>query len=559
MEMQMIGPLGKVTGSCTWLRDTEKRWSFLVDCGMQQGEKSAANWNSGAEWPFDLNDIQFVALTHAHIDHCGLIPELYRRGFAGPVYCTPTTRKLSQALLFDAARLAGTPFSESDVDRIKWRDDRIDRLGGYHPVETDLFLRFFRSGHIVGATSICVIWGTPGTEQRSIVFSGDVGPGSEDHETLPFLRFPMHPKPANYAVIESTYGNVVRPPEEYNPEKRRARLIELLDRTVKSDGTLAVAAFSVGRTQDIMFDLHHIVAASPGKYDAVEFLLDSPLAAKVNAITLEALNESSITPSTGKVRPNWLGKQLFRDLGLSPYEKQDMKDARRICEMTLRLQGENHGRNIHSGNQIARDWHPIFGECSNREARLNAQDNRPRVVLFSSGSCDGGPAAAWLPRLLRSNQNTVVLTGFAPATSVAAQLLALEHVPIDQRQLLAGAVQWLTTQGDTTHAIDICDIEAAITSIHGYSAHADQRDLVNWVFQTHRGKTRQAMGQTIFINHGVAHASTALKQALQNRACEWSLPVEVSTPSQGQGWISLDTATTGDGTTAYPCRAEISS
>lgn len=540
MDVQFIGPLGKVTGSCTWMRDIEKGWSFLIDCGMQQGENSAEDWNSGAAWPFDPREIQFVALTHAHIDHSGLIPELYRQGFKGQVYCTTPTRKLSQVLLADAARLPGTPYQEADIMNIDWKDDRIKSQGGYTPVATDLFLRFFRSGHIVGASSISVVWGAPGTEQKSIVFSGDVGPGAEDHETLPFLRFPLHPKPGNFAVVESTYGNVVRPDCDADPKHRRAHLTDLIDRTIQANGTLAIAAFSVGRTQDILFDLHHIVATDPEKYHSVQFLLDSPMACKINAITLEALTESTTSATTKKVRPAWLGKQLFRELGLHRHDKQGMKDARAICRMTLNFKDTVEDCKIQTGNSVARNWRPIFAQCADRSTHLKGQIQGPRVIVFSSGTCDGGPATQWLPHLLQSDRNIIALSGFAPPNSIGGQLLALKEVPVDQRQLHMSSILWKTPDGAATHGIDICDIEAHVTAIHGYSAHADQKDLVNWVFEDHLGHTKQAMGQTVFLNHGTTRAASALQDALKNRAQEWQLQVDVVTPPSGQGWINLD-------------------
>ena len=121
MEIRFVGPLAKVTGSCTWMRDLVEGWNFLVDCGMQQGEYDKDTWNAGTRWPFDPLELKFVVLTHAHIDHSGLLPLLYRLGFDGEVWCSEETARIAEILLRDAARLPGSRYDEADVDRIRWR------------------------------------------------------------------------------------------------------------------------------------------------------------------------------------------------------------------------------------------------------------------------------------------------------------------------------------------------------------------------------------------------------------------------------------------------------
>jgi metallo-beta-lactamase family protein len=128
MEVCFGGPLGVVTGSCTW-RDIERDWNFLIDCGMQQGETTADEWNSGV-WPFDPAEIQFVVLTHAHIDHCGLIPVLYKKGFKGQIYCTEETKEIATYLLKDAASQSGGPFNRSDVDAVRWHEPGSEKQLG---------------------------------------------------------------------------------------------------------------------------------------------------------------------------------------------------------------------------------------------------------------------------------------------------------------------------------------------------------------------------------------------------------------------------------------------
>jgi len=539
MEIRFIGPLDKVTGSCTWMRDQSRGWSFLVDCGMQQGERSAKDWNACEDWPFQAADLQFVLLTHAHIDHSGLIPVLYRRGFKGTIYCTEETQKLAELLLRDAARFPDAPYSENDLELIKWRTPGgATKFGIYHPVDQDLFIRFFRSGHIVGAASVSIHWGPKGDDQKSIVFSGDVGPGSEDGEVLPFLRYPLHPKPGNFAVLESTYGSVVREESERSPTERRAQLKKLLDRILESGGTLALPAFSVGRTQDILFDIHYLVAENAERYGAIKYLLDSPTSAKVNAVTLEALKKTQLNPTTGKSRPLWMGKQVFRELGLDKNNREHFDFALDICSMTL---GNLDQRDVGGrfGNSVAGAWRPLFKQVKDR-ARQIQDENGPRVILMSSGTGDGGACASWLPALIQSERNIVALAGYCAATTVGGQLLTLMRAPIDQRKLHTGEIVWKHLDGSRSLSVPISHVRASITCLKGYSAHGDQTDLVNWLFENHRGNVRQVLGRTVFLQHGESKARNALQEALYERACDWDLDLNVVKPRDATRWFNLD-------------------
>lgn len=540
MEIRFIGPIGKVTGSCTWMRDQSKDWSFLIDCGMQQGERGSNEWNSGINWPFKPLELKFVVLTHAHIDHCGLIPELYKRGFSGTVYCTEETSELAKLLLRDAARFPETPYTEEDVDLIKWHTPgEKTKFGGYHPVDQDLFIRFFRTGHIIGAVSISIIWGNR-PHQRSIVFSGDIGPGSEDSEIMPFLRFPLHPTPGNFAVIESTYGSIVRDDNEKNPSVRRARLANLLDQILESEGTLAIPAFAVGRTQDLMFDLHQVVAENPNRYRRIRFLIDSPTATEVNKITSQALKEVEIKKNSGKIRPLWLGKQLFRELGLDKANPDHHAQVLDLCIQALNVSSDPKNIYHQYGNGVAQQWRKIFTEVDNREREIAKQNPGPRVVIMSSGTADGGPAATWLPALLKSEHNIVAMSGYCSPATIGGQLLELKTTPLDQRRLHPGRLTWAQENGKEPTSVSVRFIHAQIEQLHGYSAHGDQTDLLNWIFENHKGKIRQVVGDTVFIQHGTDHSRNALADAISQKSHEWDLKVSVIKPDDSSQWFNLE-------------------
>jgi len=540
MEIRFLGPLGKVTGSCAWMRDVDRGWNFLVDCGMQQGEPTAESWNTGDDWPFDPAELDFMVLTHAHTDHSGLIPELYKRGFKGTVYCTKETREVAMLLLRDAARFTETPYEEEDLEAIKWHaHGGKTKFGGYHPVSDDLFIQYFRSGHIIGAASVKVLWGPKGSDQKSIIFSGDIGPGAEDREVLPFLRYPLHPKPADFVVLESTYGDRVRDEGDKDPGKRRRQLKSLLDQVVESAGTLAIPAFAVGRTQEVMFDLHCVVASDPERYQRINFLLDSASGQKMNMITADALKEAQAIEHTGKVRPLWLGKQVFRDLGLDGKDPDHMQYVRDVCDMTFSQPGKDRKDGVAHGNSVARCWKGRFTWVKDRQAELNAPDTHPRVVVMGSGTADGGAAATWLPTLLQSDKNIVAMSGHCSPDTVGGQLLEIRKVEPKERAALSGQLTW-QSMGDRPRArLPMQLVRARITKLSGYSGHGDQTDLLNWVVHQYKGKS-QVMGRTVFLQHGEDRAREGLSQAINKKLDELDLAADVIQPDDASKWFDLE-------------------
>jgi len=534
MKIRFIGPLGKVTGSCTWMRDEAHGWNFLVDCGMQQGERTAAEWNACA-WPFDPAEIKFVILTHAHIDHCGLLPMLYKKGFKGLVYCSRETAEIAKILLRDAAELSDIGFTARDVDAVRWHEPHQPPLfGRFHPVDRDLFVRFFRSGHIAGALSVAVHWGAPGPGQRSIAFSGDLGPNSEDREGLPFLRHRMYVGDNDYAVIESTYGATMRSSEQTDPEWRRAQLRYQLEQTMARGGSLVIPAFAVGRVQDVLFDLHWIVAENPARYANVGFYIDAPSAQKIGGVLLEAARRTENNGRKGKVRPLWLGKQMFRWFDLDDTNPAHAEAALDICRMTLTPKDRGEWRQAACGNAIARAWRPVFRTIRNRHQFMPDAATGASVFVISSGSCDGGPAAWWLPRLLGSANNTIAPAGYCSPGTVGGQLLALAQARPAERQRLTGNLRW---SGGAT--MPLAQVGAEIVALSGYSAHADQKGLLDWTFNVHEGRLRVA-GEVVFIQHGEQLQREGLAQAIMAKAQEAGTAARTILPDDPDHWFDLD-------------------
>ncbi|WP_445427367.1 MBL fold metallo-hydrolase [Alishewanella sp. HL-SH05] len=538
MKMQNVGPIGKVTGSCTWLFDEERKWSFLIDCGMQQGEFSEKDWNQGLCWPFKPSEIQFVILTHAHIDHCGLIPLLYKKGFKGRVICTNETAEIAQILLRDAVKL-GAAYSNADINSIIWTEPKkTPLLGGYHSVGKDLFLRFFRTNHLIGAVSAVLYWGKPIVgQQKSIVFSGDLGPCVEDQEYLPFNRHTMIPsdkEPFNYAVIESTYGGLIRDASLTCHMSRHAKVKELLDKILLTKGTLLLPAFSLGRSQELLFDLHWVINSDPEKYGEIEILLDSPTARKINPIFINAMQRTEVGgKGLKKVRPLWLGKQMFRwfDLdGSEPAHIDKMDDIIRQCFGFKPI----HKYDPSIGNETSKNWRCRLTLVDNRAELIN-QSHKPRVVVASSGSCDGGAVAQWLSMILKSERNIVALTGYCSASSVGGQLHTLSEIETRELRRHNGVLSWDGQAQD----VKIRDIKANITSLQGYSGHADQKGLLSWLFWKFKSDDWRKTASKVFIQHGDDRNRDKLENAIIEFSIATDCPVKVVKPSNSNNIFDL--------------------
>ncbi len=260
MQIRFHGAVnGHVTGSCTEFYYKRTNTRFLVDCGMVQGEAHAQADNA-RDFPFKASDIKFVLLTHAHLDHCGLLPKLFKDGFRGKVLCTRATAEETRVILLDSAGLPDSPYDKEDVALVQFEavDERPDfGLSRPIPIDDDLFAGFMRSAHLVGSVSISLTWLDPNDQKRNIVMSGDLGTNTKANPCQSLLagRQEIFGYP-DYIVLESTYGDRER---ETCFADRDARLKALgaivRESLVERVGPLVIPAFSLHRTQEILFDL----------------------------------------------------------------------------------------------------------------------------------------------------------------------------------------------------------------------------------------------------------------------------------------------------------------
>ena len=417
ISLKFCGAAGTVTGSCYLL--TYPGGQGLIDCGMFQGSKTLKELNYD-KFPFDPKKIDFVLLTHAHIDHSGLIPKLIKNGFAGPVYATQGTYDLLTYMLPDSGYI-----HEREVEKLNRRNQQrgrktvkpiYTRRDGERAMEsfrtvgyeawTDIHpgmrARFWNAGHILGSASIEleIIGDVPQKKPLRILFSGDIGP---DHKL--FHPDPEAPEHWDYVVCETTYGDRTRP--DVTPGERRKRLASEVSDVLDKNGVLLIPAFAVERTQELLADFSMLY--KEGAIPNVPLFLDSPLAIRAT--------------------------QVF---DAHADELEDMNDCGDLTR----------NPNIH------------FTETVDQSKAIHRYSSGV-IVMAASGMCDAGRIRHHLKRYLPSATTTVLLVGYqAPATLGS---------------LLAAGVVAVRIQGEDVR------VRAKIKQHDMYSAHADRDGLIDWI------------------------------------------------------------------------------
>jgi metallo-beta-lactamase family protein len=403
-----------VTGFCARLQTGAGE--ILVDCGMFQGPKTLKQLNY-QRFPFETSEISAVLLTHAHLDHSGLLPKLVRDGFEGPIYATAGTRDLCRIMLADAADIQrrevehlnrrnqqrGRPvvepiYTERDVRETMERFETVKLGEAFDPL-AGLQARYWDAGHILGAASIEVS-ASSDEGALKLLFSGDIGQGGRE-----FARDPEGPAGVDHLILESTYGDRERMVVD-GPERRRRLARELADAHA-AGGPVLIPAFAVERAQELLVDI--LTLMEDGDIPKGQVFLDSPLAIEACEVyTRRAWNRSS---------------------GRNPFEIIDRSD-RLTC---LEKPNESDRLSRLSG------WH---------------------IILAGSGMCDAGRIRGHLKRLLWRRETTVLITGFQAAGTLGRLLL-------DGRSVVR-------IQGDEVR------VKARIRQLDLYSGHADANGLVAW-------------------------------------------------------------------------------
>ena len=449
MKLSFIGAAHEVTGSCHFLEANGK--NILIDCGMEQGPDLYEN----QELPIAPGDIDYILLTHAHIDHSGLVPLMCKRGFKGEIITTFATADLCNIMLRDSAHI-----QEFEAE---WRNRKARRAGTelYEPLYTTedaiaaiellapvdygqkidlcegIQVRFTDIGHLIGSASI-EVWITEGDISKKIVFSGDVG-----NVDQPILKDPSYTKDADYIVIESTYGNRVHSEEkpDYLGEFTR-----ILRETFLQGGNVVIPSFAVGRTQEMLYFIREIKEQNLlPEYPHFDVYVDSPLA-------IEATN-------------------VFTKNGRSCYDAE----ALALIE---------HGVNplIFPGLKLS---------VSSDDSKLINFDNNPKVIISASGMCEAGRIRHHLKHNLWRKECTVLFVGYQAHGTLG-------------RKLIDGASS-VKLFGENI------EVSARIESLKGVSGHADMNGLLDWL------KGFESNVEHVFVVHGEDEVTDEFAQTVREQ------------------------------------------
>ena len=416
-KLTFHGAARTVTGSCYMIETDEAK--VIIDCGMFQGSKtlSALNYRP---FPFDPTSVTAMLLTHAHIDHTGVIPKLTKHGFKGKIFCTSSTVDLCQIMLPDSAHI-----QESDVEQLNKRnakrgidpvepiytlEDAMAALTHFSPVEYETWIspvkgiraRYWNAGHLLGSASIEVEVDQAGQKPTRLLFSGDIGPDNKLLETDP-----VAPNSWDYIICESTYGG--RDRFERSLEKRREILANELKDAAARGGVMLIPSFAVERTQEVVTDLVYVMDHNQAPTGNI--FIDSPLANKATEILRKYASE------------------------------------------------------IENGGDLAKAFASPLVKSTETvdESKALAHFSGFHIIVAASGMCEAGRIRHHLMNHLWQRSTTVLFVGFQAGGSLGAQLEAGEkNVRIMGQQVA---------------------VAATIRRIDDYSGHADGPELVQWIKQ----------------------------------------------------------------------------
>ena len=433
MKIIFLGATHEVTGSCYYLEGAGRK--FLVDCGMEQGP----NYYENEELPVAPGDLDFVLLTHAHMDHSGNLPALYAKGFQGPVYATDATCNLCDIMLRDSAHIQlfeaewrnrkGRRQGKEEFVPAYTMEDAMGVLKNFvecqydrviHPAE-GISVRFVDAGHLLGSSSIEVKITEEGQE-KTIVFSGDIG-----NTNQPLIRDPQYLHKADYVVMESTYGD-----RSHGERSDYVRLLaEVIQETFDRGGNLVIPSFAVGRTQEMLYFIRQIKEEKlVYGHDGFKVYVDSPLA-----------NEAT---------------SIFAEHTYDCYDEEAMEL-------------------IHKGiNPIS--FPGLKTSITSDDSKAINFDEDCKVIISASGMCDAGRIKHHLKHNLWNEKNTILFVGYQAIGTLG-------------RSLLEGATD-IKLFGEPVH------VAAKILQMPGISGHADVNGLLDWA-KAFEGKPKK-----VFVTHG---------------------------------------------------------
>lgn len=436
MNITFLGGAKTVTGSC-YLVETDKT-SFIVDCGMFQGRAEDAHPND-TPFSFNIQDIDFLLLTHAHIDHSGRIPKLYKDGYKNNIYTTKATAQLCEIMLPDSGHIQemenewhnrkNKRAGKKITPPLYTSQDAIDSLKLFKHINyneifepaVDVKVRFTDAGHILGSAMI-EVWINEKNVDKKIVFSGDIG-----NKNIPIMRDPAIIEEADFILIESTYGDRLHEKNVSTVD----RFASIINDTIEKGGNVVIPSFAVGRTQEVIYELNRFCEDKDivTKLMRTKVYVDSPLAVSATMV--------------------------FRD-NTDCYDDE----AKQYI-----IDGDN-----------PLDFPNLHFTKSTEESKALNEDNESKIIISSSGMCDAGRIKHHLKHNLWKKNATILFVGFQAQGTLG-------------RQLVEGAKQVKIFGEEIT-------VNAKIEMIEGFSGHADLEGLLTWI-----GNFKKKPGK-IYLVHG---------------------------------------------------------
>ena len=479
MNITFLGATKMVTGSNFLIEGAGKK--FLVDCGMYQG-KATDEMENEAPFLYDVKDINFMLLTHAHIDHSGRIPKLYNEGFRGPIYATKATCDLCSIMLPDSGHIQEQENEWKNNKRkrkgqkqqppLYTAEDAIKSLEIFHPVKYDeiididenIHVRFNDAGHMLGS-AIIEVWVNEDGKTTKTVFTGDLG-----NNDIPLLASPTMIDDADYLVMESTYGDRLH----VGTDDKAQVFLDIVSETLDNGGTVVVPSFAVGRTQEILYELNMIKeekSKDPKFQEEYEKLMkvpvyvDSPLAISATEVFRE--NEDLFDDET----------KAIMERGDNPLEFPGLK----------------------------------FTRTADESKALN-ESNEPSIIISASGMCEVGRIKHHLKHNIWNPKSTILFVGYqAPGTLGRTIVDGAKKVKIFGEEF---------------------SVEARVEYIEGYSGHADQEWLLNFVYSFIKKPKH------IFLLHGEPNGQLVLKNKIVENT---NIPVTI--PGYGEKYTLDDNLT----------------
>ena len=465
MKITFLGATKIVTGSNFLVEAAGKK--FLVDCGLYQGKAELEEQNY-REFDYNPAEIDFMLLTHAHIDHSGRIPKLYNDGFKGPIYAHKATCDLCQIMLPDSGHIQEMEAEWKNKKRIRkgqqtrgplyTAEDALKCMEIFVPVKYDeiiqvsenIYVRFNDAGHMLGSSTI-EIWAKEDGKETKAVFSGDLG-----NNDIPLLSEPTMIDNCDYLVMESTYGSRLH----IRNDQKAELFLKIVSETIDNGGTVVIPSFAVGRTQEILYEINKIKENRHDEEFLREYItlmkvpvyVDSPLAISATQVFKENMD-------------------LFED---------EVKEEMERGNNPLEFPGLK------------------FTQTADESKALNESDE-PSIIISASGMCDVGRIKHHLKHNIWNPKSTILFVGYqAPGT------LGYEIVNGAKKVTIFG---------------EEFAVNARIEYIEGYSGHADQEGLMNFVYSFYNKPKH------IFLVHGEEESQEVLRnKILENTGIGVTIP-----------------------------------